>query len=164
MNKVKALAGGLAGAGALTVVHEVTRKLHPDAPRMDLLAKNGLAKMVRRTSGIVPSEGKLFGVSLAGDLVSNAIYYSLAGTGSKRSVWIKGALLGLAAGIGAVAVPQQMGMSNKYSNDSNEKRGLTIAFYVLGGLVAAATINLLRGSEPVKSKNYIRSQRKKSWF
>jgi hypothetical protein len=39
-----AIAGGFAGATALTIIHQLLRFIHKDAPRMDLLGMEALAK------------------------------------------------------------------------------------------------------------------------
>src|SRR4051812_1495341 len=100
---LKSLAGGLAGACALTLVHETMRRLDADAPRMDLLGMRALAKTMRAAHSEPPAEEKLFGLTLAGDIVANALYYSLAGC--DKSAWLRGSVLGLAGGIGGVMLP-----------------------------------------------------------
>ena len=44
MKAIYALEGGVAGAAALTLLHETIKKTVPNAPRMDLLAMNALSK------------------------------------------------------------------------------------------------------------------------
>lgn len=143
MKGSSALLGGLAGACALTLVHETLRKVEPDAPRMDLLGENALSKLLQKMGTIPPAGDKLFGITMAGDVVSNAVYYSLAGTGPKRNVWLRGTLLGLGAGLGAVLLPKPLHLNPDYSNRTTKTKALTIALYLFGGLVAAAVIKKL---------------------
>ena len=133
---LKSLAGGLAGACALTLVHETMRRLHPDAPRMDLLGMRAIAKMMRAADTTPPEEDTLFGMTLAGDIVSNAAYYSL--TGSGKNAWLRGGLLGLAAGVGGVVLPGPLGLGTAPSNRTTKTQVMTVAWYLLGGLAAAA--------------------------
>jgi hypothetical protein len=44
MKLVSSLEGGLLGAFALSVVHQVLKKYNPDAPRMDELGMEALSK------------------------------------------------------------------------------------------------------------------------
>src|SRR5690242_12815108 len=74
---VAELAGGAAGAVALTLVHEAARRTLPDAPRMDVLGERAIAAGVRAAGGEPPPEPQLHRAALAGDLVANTAYYSL---------------------------------------------------------------------------------------
>jgi hypothetical protein len=132
-----ALAGGLAGACAVTLVHETMRRLNPDAPRMDLLGMRALAKVCRFSGAEPPAGDKLFAWTLVGDIVSNSLYYSLTGGG--KNAWIKGPVLGLAAGIGGVVLPGPLGLGEAPSNRTSQTKAMTIAWYLLGGIAAAAT-------------------------
>ena len=67
---------------------------------MDLLGMRVIAKTMRAANAEPPVEEKLFGITLAGDIISNALYYSLAGC--DKNAWLRGSLLGLAGGIGGV--------------------------------------------------------------
>ena len=137
------LAGGLAGACALTLLHEITRKKDRDAPRMDLLGMSALASLIKKSGGTPPPNDQLFGITMAGDVAGNALYYSLAGIGPKRGVWMRGLVLGLAAGAGAVYLPEPLGLPTAPSNRTLETKLLTIAFYTAGGLLAAAAMELM---------------------
>ncbi|HEX6334489.1 MAG TPA: hypothetical protein VFZ78_09695 [Flavisolibacter sp.] len=142
MKTISALEGGLAGAAALTLIHEAIKSLLPKAPRMDLLGKEAIAKTWHKVDGRVP-EKKLYTMALAGDLVSNALYYSFAGIGKKQHALIRGAALGLAAGVGAVVLPGKMGLSERHSSRTLETRMMTIGLYVIGGIVAAGVMRFL---------------------
>jgi hypothetical protein len=87
MENLDALKAGAAGAISLNIIHETARKLLPNAPHVDQIGMRA--------------------VTLAGDLLSNSLYYALVvGSGKKqdvRSVWRKAAFFGLAAGVGTRA-------------------------------------------------------------
>jgi hypothetical protein len=147
MKPLYALGGGLAGACALTLIHETFRRLDPDAPRMDLLGMQAIDKLTRKAGGTPPDRDVLHPLSLAGDLVSNSLYYSLVGLGSKKTSLVRGALLGLGAGIGAVALPGPLGLDEAPSNRTTATKVMTVAWYLAGGMIAAGVAQLLTGKK-----------------
>ena len=142
MNTIKALAGGLVGSIALTTVHETMRRLQKDAPRMDLLGMQTLKKGLKKTDMEVPDRDTLFNWTMLGDIVGNALFYSLAGIGKKNAL-TKGTALGLAAGIGGVILPKYLGLDNEYSARTNKTKAMTIGWYLIGGVAAAVALKLL---------------------
>src|SRR5690606_17625455 len=104
---------GLAGAVILTALHESARRVFHDAPRMDLLGMRAIEKGFKAANETPPSSDNLFALSMAGDLISNSAYYSLVGN-DKNSL-AKGAILGLAAGIGGVVLPGPLGLGEDAS-------------------------------------------------
>ena len=139
----KSTLGGLAGACTLTLLNESVKKLDKDAPRMDLLGMNAVARLMKGHNILAQTAGKLFPVALAGDLVSNSLYYSMADTGDNRKTFVRGALLGLGAGLGAVVLPKTLGLNDDATTRTMKTKILTVSWYVIGGLAAAAAINLL---------------------
>ncbi|MDQ6608863.1 MAG: hypothetical protein M3Y85_03480, partial [Bacteroidota bacterium] len=89
-------------------------------------------------------------------LVSNAIYYSAAGIGSEKNIWLRGSLLGLAAGVGAVLLPEPLGLNKKHSNKTVATQVMTIGLYVTGALVTTAVIKLLSKKKQIKHKEWER--------
>jgi hypothetical protein len=139
--KLSSTLGGLAGAAALTLVNEGVRKVNADAPRLDLLGQNAVAKFFKGNDMLSKATQQFF--PLAGDLVSNTLFYGLARGNNSKDTYLRGAVLGLAAGVGAVALPNKMGLDNSTTARTSQTKAMTIAWYVIGGLVAAAVINLL---------------------
>ncbi|WP_241739275.1 hypothetical protein [Pontibacter beigongshangensis] len=140
-NMLRALAGGLAGACFVTVVHETVRRIVPDAPRMDVLGMRAISKTMKKAGAEPPANDELHTWALVGDIVSNSLYYSLAGTGP--SAWWRGAILGASAGIGAVVLPGPLGLGEAPSNRTNQTKVMAFGLYMLGGLVAATVGSLL---------------------
>ncbi|TGE20385.1 hypothetical protein E5K00_20510 [Hymenobacter aquaticus] len=136
----QALGSGLAGALVLTAIHETARRLTPDAPRMDVLGMRGLRKLLGKAHASQPDVPTLFTLTMAGDILSNGLYYSLVGRG--RKAWRRGALLGLAAGVGGVVLPGPMGLGEAPSNRTRQTQLMTVAWYLLGGLAAAGASRL----------------------
>ena len=143
MKPTIALGGGLIGACAITLIHESVKNVVPKAPRMDLVGMEALARVMGRSGIMPPRPKKLYATALAGDLVSNAFYYSMAGIGSAKNVWTRGAVLGIAAGLGALLVPQRMGLLSAPAHRSKASQSMTLGLYVIGGIAAAAAMNWL---------------------
>jgi hypothetical protein len=131
-----AFASGVTGALTLTLVHEAARRWLADAPRMDVLGMRVIAKGMSQLREQPPAEKDLFKYSLVGDIISNSLYFSLIGTG--RRAWWRGATLGLAAGMGGVLLPGPLGLGAEPSGRTPQTKVMTVAWYVLGGLAAAA--------------------------
>jgi hypothetical protein len=143
MRLLSAIGGGVAGATVLTLLHETIRKLIPEAPRMDQLGMEAISKTLQSTEIDVPEEDTLFEITMAGDMISNSLYYSLAAIGDEKKGMIRGALLGLAAGFGAVYLPKPLGLNPEPSNRTAGTRLMTVGLYLAGGLAASATGLLL---------------------
>ena len=142
MKVVHALVAGLAGAVTLTIAHQLLRKVSSDAPRMDLMGEEALEKIGDKTNVHIPQDKK-YGIAMAGDIISNTLYYSLAAIRNNKSTTARGGLLGVAAGIGGVLLPKQLGLTNSYSDRNMKTRLMTVAIYSLGGLVAARVARAL---------------------
>jgi hypothetical protein len=128
---------GVAGATAVTTIHQVARRITSNAPRMDVLGVRALTRGAHLADINVPGPQTMQTAALAGDLVCNSAYYSLATT------WRRGILLGLAAGVGALVLPQRMGLGDPPKSDRLSNKVMTIAWYLAGGLAAAATAKRL---------------------
>jgi predicted cobalt transporter CbtA len=139
---LRALVSGVAGAVAVTAVHETARRTIPQAPRMDVIGRRGIAKSMYALGTEPPHGQRLQNAALAGDVVSNSLYYSLIGLGSDspRATWKRGLLLGVAAGIGAVLLPPVLGLGRQPGSRGPFTHLLTVAWYTIGGLAAAASL------------------------
>ncbi len=143
MKLFSAIVGGVAGALALTLIHETTRRITDKAPRMDLLGIEALENTLEKADVAKPDHQTMFNITMAGDIISNAAYYSLIGIGAKKWVLARGGILGLAAGLGAVYLPKHLGLHQEPSNRTCETKIMTTALYLSGGLIAAAAMNVL---------------------
>ncbi|MDT7779097.1 MAG: hypothetical protein QOC99_1609 [Acidobacteriota bacterium] len=142
---LKALGSGLVGACALTLIHETARRYIDDAPRMDVVGMRAIAKTMRAVD--VEPPVPLHEAALVGDIVSNSIYYGLVGVGDSEDAVRNGALLGLAAGLGAVFLPEPLGLGRQPSHTSSKTQLMTVAWYLLGGLAAGAAYRALAADE-----------------
>lgn len=142
---IRSLITGLAGAAALTVAHEIARKSLPNAPRMDLFGLDAIRGVISKAGlgSSIPIADAVLAHPVAGDLISNTLYFS--GVGSRRGIgtWIKGAFLGLSAGLGVVGLSGQSKYESKSACTNWSNCATTIGIYTLGGLAAAAMANLI---------------------
>jgi hypothetical protein len=144
MKLIKALIGGFAGAIALNILHETVRKFDPEAPRIDLLGEEALSKSLKALGIHAPVGDKLYAATLAGDVFSNGIYYSAIGMGNPKYLWIRAAISGITAGIGALKLPEPMGLNDAPVTKTDKTKMLTVAWYLFGGLVTAAVLQKLK--------------------
>ena len=133
-----ALMSGLVGATALTIIHETVRRLRSDAPRMDTLGRRAIARSMEAAGIEPPGKDGLQATALAGDMVSNALYYSLVGLGKPSGSLARGAALGAVAGLGAVALPPMIGLGSKPGLRTPQTAVMTVSWYLAGGLAAGA--------------------------
>ncbi|WP_435015516.1 hypothetical protein TA3x_003056 [Tundrisphaera sp. TA3] len=141
---IDALASGLAGAVALTAIHEVARRVVPDPPRMDVLGRRGLRRVMRAAGLTPPSEPEAQGIALVGDLATNGLAYSLVGLGPAGSAPARGAAIGAALGVGALVLPPVLGLGPSPSDLKPRTAWMTFAWYFAGGLVAGGVYRGLR--------------------
>ena len=145
MKATTALAGGLAGAVTLNLVHELYRQIDPDAPKVHLLGEEALVKMLKAANLPLPSnENELYKWTLAGDILSNTVYYSLIGAAKKKNLVKSGLILGFAAGLGAVFMPEKLGLNDAPTTRTTVTKLLTVLWYTLGGLTAGSVMKFLR--------------------
>jgi len=143
MAALEALSSGLVGATALTAIHESARKTFADAPRMDVLGERAIAKSMKLVGSQPPREENLHSAALLGDVISNSLYYSLVGLGEPKTAVLRGAILGLAAGIGGVYLPGPLGLGNGPSARTPATKLMTIGWYLAGGVAAGLAYQLM---------------------
>jgi hypothetical protein len=139
-----ALGSGLIGAVALTLLHESARRFIPDAPRADLLGMRAIKKVMESADAEPPADDELHDWALGGDIVSNALYYSLIGLAKPENALLTGAALGLAAGVGGVTLPGPMGLGTAPTTRTPATTAMTIGWYLVGGLATAAAYTFLK--------------------
>ena len=156
MKTIASLGGGLAGACAVTLIHESVRRIVPKAPRMDLLGMNALSKGLNAAGIKTPTGNKLYTLALAGDILSNSMNYALAGSGNEKNIWLKSSMLGLAAGIAAVTLPGPLGLEEKHSAKTTETKLMTVGLYVAGALIATAIMKLMAKKKHARNQEWER--------
>ena len=83
-----------------------------------------------------PAQPNLHRAALAGDVATNGLFYALVGTGG--GAWLRGALLGSLAGVGAVLLPPVLGLGKWPRGTTRRTKFRTFGTYLAGGLIAAA--------------------------
>ncbi|MGL4550970.1 MAG: hypothetical protein ACRC33_07270, partial [Gemmataceae bacterium] len=108
-------------------------------PRIDVLGERAVARAVEAAGVTPPAEADLYPAALTGDLVSNGQCYSLVGVAGREAAPVCGAVLGLAAGIGAVSLPGPMGLGAA----PTARTPKTVGLYLLGGVAAGLAYRCL---------------------
>jgi hypothetical protein len=139
---------GFIGACTLTLIHETARRIVPNAPRMDVLGMRAIAKSLRKLDTQPPADDDLHRLALVGDVISNSLYYSLVGIAKPENALVPGALLGVGAGVGALLLPEPLGLGSAPSARTNETRVMTVLWYTAGGLAAALAYRALSRTSP----------------
>ena len=147
-----ALAGGLAGACALTLLHQALKKADPDAPHVDELGMQALSKSLEAVEVEPPKGKELYNLTLTGDIIANTMYYSLAAIGSRRNITGRATFLGLLGGLGALYLPKPMRLSQNFTNRTPRTQFLTVGLYTIGGIVAGTVMKLLGTKKEKKTK------------
>ena len=144
------LMSGIAGAVALTAVHQAARAVTDSAPRMDVVGMRALSRGAQAAGTEAPQSHKgLYRATLAGDLICNSAYYSLATT------YTRGAVMGLLAGLGALVLPQRLGLGIPPKSELLSNQVMTVAWYLVGGLVAAATAQHLAAKRAELTREFV---------
>jgi len=146
MKLVNSIIGGLAGALALNIIHETARHLSKDAPQIHKIGEEAVVKLAEAGGVHAPTGNELYATTLVGDVISNGLYYSAIGIGSPKSRWIKAISLGLSAGTAALKLTKPLGLDDAPVNKNEATKVMTMAWYLIGALVAAAVINRLERS------------------
>jgi len=149
---VPSLASGLVGATALTLVHQAAKHLFRDAPRMDIIGRRAIAKGMESVGQEPAKRAALQTSALVGDMLLNSLYYALIGAGRVRHPFARGSTLGTMAGIGAIMLPPLMGLGRKERGHTPEGKAMTIGWYLIGGLAAAAAYRAFQASDCCKTR------------
>lgn len=143
MSKVKNIVAGLGGAIALNIIHESLKKRDSDMPRVDLLGEEALEKSLDYFDAEIHDKDTLYKTTLAGDIISNALYYSAIGAGDTKYLLPRAIAIGVAAGVGAITLPEPLGLNDKPVTRTNKTKALTIGYYLAGALVTAAIVKAI---------------------
>lgn len=136
------LIAGLGGAIVLTALHESLKNVDKNMPRIDLVGEEALQKTTELFGVKISNPNTLYKATLAGDLMSNAAYFSLI-AGNRKDLWTRAASSGLLAGLGAIALPKEIGLNEEPVNKSFKTKVLTISYYMAGAFATAAILSVL---------------------
>ncbi|AWH83900.1 hypothetical protein HYN59_01655 [Flavobacterium album] len=144
MSKIQNLLAGLGGAIALNILHESLKRKSKDMPRVDLLGEEALQKTLQHFDAEIDDKKSLYAATLAGDILSNTMYYGMIGNGDKDYLFTRAIAYGLAAGVGAVTLPKPLGLDEEPVAHSNKTKALTVGYYLAGALVTAGILALMK--------------------
>ncbi|MDQ1096447.1 MULTISPECIES: hypothetical protein [Chryseobacterium] len=125
----KKILAGLGGAIALNLLHETIRKNFNNVPEVNKVGEEALNKALDKADMKITNHDQLYAATLAGDVISNGIYYATTATSGFNIA------SGLLAGIGAVALPKKMGLDDTPVAETTEKKVMTVAYYLFGAVV-----------------------------
>lgn len=128
-NMYKKILAGLGGAIALNIVHEIIRNNFDNVPEVNKVGEEALGKALEKIDINLTDKDKLYAATLAGDVISNGIYYAATATTGFNMV------SGAAAGLGAVLLPEKMGLDDAPVAETNQKKIMTIGYYFFGAIV-----------------------------
>lgn len=140
MDFIKYLATGLAGSTALTGLHQMLRN-NDNTPNVDLLGKQALKKMMNGSSEKY-SENTLYWSTMAGDIISNSLCYSII-LKAKNPVFT-GLLVGTVYGICTLFLPDILGLNKSFVKSTDKKAYMTVSYYAFGGLTAGIIAKALK--------------------
>ena len=143
MSKLLNIIAGMAGAAALNLLHESLKHKSVHTPRIDKLGEAGVQKTASFLNTPITDQETLYTATLASDLSSNAFYYSLIGSAGRKFLWPKAIISGLSAGIGALKLPEPMGLNAAPVNKTQGRKALVVAYSLTGALVTAAVLRFL---------------------
>jgi hypothetical protein len=110
---------------------------------MDLIGMRALRRMAPHLrEPHVPSRN-LRSAALVGDLVCNSLYYAAIPAPTRGATWARAAALGVAAGLGALLLPERMGLGPPPHSDRLSNQAMTIAWYTLGAAATAGVATAL---------------------
>ena len=141
----RSLASGVVGALALTAIHQMAQRHLYYAPRMDVVAMRGLDRIL---PGHYHHSRRLHRLALAGDLVGNSLYYSVVPAATSAATWIRAAALGTFAGLGALLLPERIGLGEPPYSRYRANQIMTVAWYLAGGAAAALAATLIGSALP----------------
>ncbi|UOE36990.1 hypothetical protein [Chryseobacterium oryzae] len=134
---LKKLIAGLGGAIALNLLHETIRKNFNDVPHINELGEEALQKVAEANDIQLSDPDTIYAATLTGDIVSNAMYY--AGTATNHEF-----ISGVAAGVGAILLPEKLGLDSTPVAENTKKKIMTIGYYTFGAIVTKLIYNKIK--------------------
>jgi hypothetical protein len=125
----KKILAGLGGAVALSLLHEAIRKNFDNVPEINKVGEEALEKVLDKVDMRVSNHEQLYAATLAGDVIGNGMYYAATATTEFNIT------SGLLMGMGAVVLPEKMGLDDEPVAENNQKKIMTVVYYLFGAVV-----------------------------
>jgi hypothetical protein len=162
MKLANAIEGGLAGATTISLIGETLRKIEGKPAGTNGLNGKKFKKRLKKADHKKPQKALEQYIHLAGDVLGAASMLGFSSIGKKKNAVLRGALLGAAAGVGAILLDdfkqdKDNGKLNghegfpfvKLAKDSNVQKALEVAMFTIGGMIAG---KLVQGNVKKKKK------------
>ena len=146
MNAAKILKNGLTGAATLTLLRETLDEAGSENSKVYPLHKKGVFRQLKKVSqkkGMGAVKGY---VNLAARLLGMVGYMGVTAVGKKKNTMLRGGMLGGLAGAAAILMSNDDDPTVS-SKELWRKRVITLALYILGGLVAGGAIKLVNNGK-----------------
>jgi hypothetical protein len=153
MKLASALEGGLAGATTISLIGETLRKIDGKPSGGQVISGKKLKKRFRKASSKKPMQATKQYIQLAGDLLGSTAFLGFSSLTKKKNAMLRGALLGTAAGLGAVFLNDlthdkktdhtnghEGFPSTMQATDSHLQKLLEVGLFTLGGLIAGKLV------------------------
>ena len=125
----KKIIAGLGGAIALSLLHEAIRKNFDNVPEINKVGEEALNKALDKADMKITNHDQLYAATLAGDVIGNGMYYATTATSGFNIA------SGLSMGLGALALPEKIGLDEKPVAENTQKKVMTVAYYLFGAIV-----------------------------
>jgi hypothetical protein len=137
-NTLQALGYSLAGAAAAALANETARRVGPSHSPLGFLHKRSI---LHNPFGRAPQIR-----TLAANLLPTPLVNNILGERQAKRNWLRGALVGLGAGLGSLALPQRRESFWRRRSARKGSRLGRFGRFLLGSLAVAATTKLVNQS------------------
>lgn len=151
-----ALEGGIAGATTLSLLTNTLRKIDGNNGHTNLFDGQNLQKRFKKAGSKKPLKATRQYIGLAGDLLSSTAFLGITSLRKKKNALLRGAVLGTAAGLGAVLLRDNKKRKHatrgvdESSQNQLVSQVLEVSLYTIGGAIAAKVIQ--RGGKKKRKK------------
>lgn len=133
----KTLGVGVVGTATVAGLHQISRRLLKDAPRIDELGERVIVQTFRRIGREPPKHSRALSW-IFGNLGTDTLLYMLVAAGKPAKPIVRGLWVGLAAGVSTLVLPWFAGVTER-EVALNKKMVLnTLGIYLVAGLAAGA--------------------------
>jgi hypothetical protein len=151
MKLASAIEGGLAGATTISLLGETLRKINGKPSGTTGFNGKKLKKRFKKGKSKKPLKATKQYVRLAGELLGSTAFLGFSSLGKKKNAMLRGALLGTAAGLGAVLLndhnKDEPGTNGHEgyptllpASDTMLSKALEVGLFTIGGLIAGRMV------------------------
>ena len=131
----------------LAIIQKIVRMIDGKAPRIDELGKHHIAKLADKADMNVPEQDILELIDTTSEKIGDKIA-ALLGKSDGDNLILKGAAMGLTAGVGVVLLPGHHEYFEVGRADTTRNKLITVGIYMAGGIAAALISRQLNKNNP----------------